>query len=82
MPLRFKNPYFKPAAQAAMEARAANAAPLVDAWLKANPTNRMVTIGELRAALPAIAADLDRATFNQVCHQLGLEIENPGEADA
>lgn len=82
MPLRIQNPYFKPAAQAAREARAAAHAPVIDAWLKTQTSNRIIGMAELKSALPAIAADLDRATMNMIAAQLGLVIDNPEDTDA
>lgn len=82
MPIRLVNPYFKPAAQAAREAKAAAHAPVIDAWLRTQTTNRIITLPELKAALPAIAADLDRLTMNMVAASLNIVIDNPEDADA
>lgn len=72
--LRFKNPY---AGKIGAEAKIATHTPAVQAWLQANPANRVVTLAELRAGLPLIAADLTRPVVNQILQNLGCEIENP-----
>ncbi len=80
--LRIANPYFKPAAQAAREAKAAQHAPAIDAWLRTQTSNRTITLAELKAALPAAAPDLDRQTVNMIATLLGLVIENPEDTEA
>lgn len=54
----------------------------VQAFLTANPGNRYVTLAELRAALPGIAADLTRPVVAEIARQLGIRTENPDAPDA
>lgn len=75
--IRIKNPHWK----SSVQLKAEQHAPAVSAWLQANPTNKVVTMAELRAGLPAIAADLSRAVINAICQQIGAEIENPEDQD-
>ena len=77
--LKFANPYFKTTAQANAEAKAAADAPIIDAWLKTQVNNRVITLNEIKTALPAIAADLDRLTFNIIARQLGLVYEDASD---
>lgn len=65
------NPAWKSAAQQKAEQHA----PAVRAWLDANPQNRQVSLAELRAALPAIAADLSRPVVNQIAVIIGAQVE-------
>lgn len=69
------NPNWKSASQT----KAATHAPAVAAFLAANPTMRMVSLAELKAGLPAIADDLNRAVVNQIAKLLAIETESPGE---
>jgi hypothetical protein len=78
MAVRLVNPFWKSAAQQKAEQHA----PAVQAWLQANAGNRLVTLAELKAGLPAAAPDLSRAVFNQICAQLGVVIDNPDDTDA
>lgn len=71
--IRFINPYFK----SPLENKVALRKPEVDTWLKTQPANRVITIDELRTALPLAAADLTRGVVNQICKELGATIENP-----
>ena len=75
--LKFQNPYFKAAGQKLKEDNAAKDAPLIDAWLQTQTDQRTVTLADIKAALPAIAADLDRETVNMIAETLGLTILNP-----
>lgn len=73
--IRFANPYFV----SPVQAKANQHAPAVIAWLQA-PTqaaNKVITLAELRAGLPAIAADLTRQVVNQITAMIGATIENP-----
>lgn len=76
--MKFKNPYALPAGVAG---KVAQHAPAVEAWLRAQVNNKVVTLAELRAGLPSIGADLSRPVVNQILQDLGIEIENP-EDDA
>lgn len=78
MPVKVRNPY----AVSPVLAKAAQHGPAIDAWLKANTGNKLVGLAELRAALPAVAPDLSREVFNQVCANLGLTITNPDDTEA
>ncbi len=80
MPIRFRNPNFR----TPIEAKATQHAPAVAAWLAlpAQASNRMITLNELRAGLPVIAADLNRETFNQIASILDLSIEDPSDNQA
>ena len=71
--LKFSNPYFKSAVEVASDALA----PQVNAWLKTQVANKTITLAELRAGLPAIAAQLDRQTVNQIAADLNLFVQNP-----
>lgn len=71
MALKIINPNWK----SAVEKKAEQHAPAVGAWLQANAANRYIGLAELRAGLPAIAADLSRAVVNQICVELGLAVE-------
>lgn len=76
--LKFINPHFKTPVQL----RAEQHAPAVVAWLQAQSGNRVITMAELRAGLPAIAADLSRQVVNQICANIGVTVENPEDGDA
>lgn len=78
MPFKIINPAWKSATQIKAEQHA----PAVLAWLQANPNSKAVTILELRAALPAIAADLTRQVVNQIAQIIGAEVEGADSADA
>jgi hypothetical protein len=70
MAFQLLNPNWK----SAIQQKAETHAPAVSAWLAANPGNRYVGLNELRAGLPAIAADLTRPVVNHICSILGLEV--------
>lgn len=74
------NPYFR----TALEFKVAQHKPAVDAWLKlpAQAAQRIITLAELRAGLPLIAADLTRPVVNQIMQELGVKIKNPEDAEA
>lgn len=76
--MKFQNPFFKSAAQKRVEQHQA----AVVAWLTAEADNRVITLAELRAGLPAIAADLSREVVNQICANIGAEIEDPSDTQA
>lgn len=78
MALKFNNPYAKTPAEVTAEQHAA----AVDAYLKANPQNKVVTLNEIKTALPAIAGDLNRVVINIIMAKLGIEIVNPTDNDA
>lgn len=71
MGYRIKNPAWKSQVQQKAEA----CAPAVAAFLAANPGIETVTLAELRAGLPGIAADLSRRVVNQIVDILGLTVE-------
>lgn len=71
--LQIKNPYFKSTAEKKAEQHAA----ALDAWLKTVPNKETVSIADLKAQFPAIAADLSREMVNEACQRLGLVIMNP-----
>ena len=71
MVFKIVNPNWKSATQT----KAESLAPQVSAWLQANPANQFVGLAELRAGLPAIAADLTRPVVNQICAILDLQIQ-------
>ena len=75
--LKFKNPYFKAAGQKGKETNVAKNAPLIDAWLKTKTDQNVITLAEIKAALPAIAGELDRESANMISQALGLGILNP-----
>lgn len=75
--LKFQNPYFKRAGQKVKEDNAVKNAPLIDAWMQTQTNQKVITLAEIKAALPAIAAELDRETVNMVGNNLGLVILNP-----
>ena len=70
MAFQIENPNWK----SAIQQKAETHAPAVAAWLAANSANRYVGLAELRAGLPAIAADLTRTVVNQICQNLGLAV--------
>lgn len=70
--MKFENPFFR----SAVEIKVDTHTPTVVAWLESQSSNRMITLAELRAGLPAIAADLTRQVVNQICHDIGAHIEN------
>ncbi len=74
--LKFANPRFKPVAQKTKEDNAAKDAPLVDAWLLTQTDQKVITLADIKAGLPAIAADLDRETINMIAQQLGMKCLN------
>lgn len=76
--IRFQNPYFKTPTQL----KVAQHAPAVVAWLQSQSSNRVITLAELRAGLPDIAGDLSRAVVNQICQDIGAEIENQEDDQA
>lgn len=76
--MRFQNPFFKTPVEVKVQAHK----PAVVAWLQAQATNRVITMAELRAGLPDIAADLTRAVVNQICADIGAEIDNPQDETA
>lgn len=78
MTFRLINPAFKTVAQQKAEQHA----PAVLAWLQANAGNHFVTLAELRAGLPAIAADLTRPVVNEICRINGIEIDDPADTAA
>lgn len=65
--MKFANPYFKSNAQKKVEQNQS----AVSAWMAANAGNRVVSIAELRAGLPAIAADLGIDVVQQICQNIG-----------
>jgi len=78
MALKITNPNWK----SPVEQKAATHAPAVSAWLAANAANRYIGIAELRAGLPAIAADLTRPVINNICSILALEIQGADDPTA
>lgn len=78
MALRLTNPHWKSAVQSKAETHA----PAVSAWLLANAANRYIGMVELRAGLPAIAADLTREVVNQICFILKLEVSGADDQGA
>ena len=77
--LKFRNPYFKPAAQAAREASAAALAPQIDTWLKTQTNNKVITLAELKTGVPTIPANIDRETLNMIVELLNITLENPDD---
>lgn len=73
MALKIINPFWRSPAEKAAEL----AGPDVVAWLKANASDRVVTIAELKAGLPVHAAALNRAVVNIICTENGIRMENP-----
>lgn len=76
--LRIKNPFFVTPDQAT----ATRHKPAVLAWMQGQTTNKIITMAELRAALPAIAGELTRTVVNQICADIGADIENPEDGQA
>lgn len=70
--LKFYNPNYV----TAVETKAQQHRAAVDAWLKlpAQAAQQVITLAELRAGLPAIAADLTRLVFNEIASSLRLEV--------
>lgn len=64
-----------PAWKSNVQKKAEQHAPAVLAWLQANDSNRVVTIAELKAGIPAAAADLNRAVVNQIAVIIGAQVE-------
>ena len=79
--LKFRNPYFKPVAQAAREASAAALAPQIDAWLKTQTVNKVITLAELKTGVPTIPANIDRETLNMIAAMLSVALDNPEDQD-
>lgn len=76
--LQIKNPYFKTNTEKKAEQHAA----ALDTWLKTQVNKPVITIADLKAAFPAIAADLSREMVNEACARLGLTILNPEDNEA
>lgn len=76
--MKFINPHFKSTTQK----RVAQHQPAVDAWLTAQTDNRVITLAELRAGLPAIAGELSREVVNQICANIGAEVVDPEDAQS
>lgn len=70
MAFEIENPHWKSAVQQKAETHT----PAVAAWLAANAGNRFINLAELRAGLPAIAADLTRPVVNQICANLKIVV--------
>lgn len=79
--MKFRNPWFVPPVSAD-EAKRAAMAPAVKAWLQTQTGNKLVSLAELRAGLPALAADLTRPMVNQILADLGIVIDNPDDQSA
>lgn len=79
--IRIANPFFRTNAQRSRETNAAKNAPLIDAWMRTQSSNKVVSLGEIKAGIPAIAAELDRETMNMIVQQLGLVVVNPEDTD-
>ena len=79
--LKFRIPYFKPAAQAAREANVAALAPQIDAWLKTQTVNKVITLAELKTGVPTIPANIDRETLNMIAAMLSVALDNPEDQD-
>lgn len=75
--LQLANPHYKPTDKKGKATNAAKNAPLVDAWLQTQTGQKVITLAEIKAALPAIAAELDRESANMISQALGLVILNP-----
>lgn len=75
--IRFLNPYFKTATQT----KVAQHKPAIDAWMKLQVGDRVITIAQLKTAFPAIAADLNRVTVNQLMEEIGAVAENPDDPE-
>ena len=78
MPMKFLNPWCVPPVKADANLHG----PAVRAWLQGQPGNRIITLTELRAGMPAIAAALTRPVVNQICADLGAAVEDPSDAQA
>ena len=78
MAFKIENPNWK----SATRQKAEKHAPTVANWLQANAANRYFSIAELRAGLPAIAADLSRQVINEICNILGLNVEGADDQTA
>lgn len=76
--MKFQNPFFKSAAEKKVEQHQA----AVVAWLTAQAANKVITLAELRAGLPAISADLSRVVVNQICQNIGAQILDPEDTEA
>lgn len=76
--MKFRNPW----ATNPVEAKANQHQPAVVAWLQANPGNKVVTLAELRAGLPAIAADLTRPVVNHILQNIGAEVDDNADQAA
>ena len=71
-----------PAWKSAVQKKAEKHAPVVKTWLEQNADNRLVTLAELRAGLPAIAGDLSRAVVNQIASIIGAQVEGADDPEA
>ena len=73
--MKFRNPHFKSLA----EQKIALHLPAVVAWLQAQAGNKIITLNELRAGLPDIAADLTRQVVNGILANIGAEVIDPDD---
>lgn len=71
-----------PAWKSPVQQKAELHAPAVRAWLYANADKPAVTLGQLRAGLPAIAGDLSRLVVNQICAQEGFVVQGAEDTGA
>lgn len=77
--LKFQNPYYQAPTEKSLDDNVNKHAPAIDAWLKAQSGQKVVTLADIKAALPAVAADLDRVTVNVIMDRLGVPILNPDD---
>lgn len=77
MGFRIVNPTWK----SSVQKKAEQHAPAVLAWLQDNQDKRTVSVTDLRAGLPDIAADLSRAVVNQIAGIIGAGVEGADEAE-
>ena len=76
--MKFRNPHFV----SPIEKKIAQHQPAVVAWLQAELNNRIITMAELRAGLPDIAADLTRPVVNGILANIGAEVIDPEDHQA
>lgn len=78
MPLKIRNPFYLSPDMATAQAHGA----AVRQFMEGRTGDKLVTLAELRAGLPAIAAQLTRPVVNQICADNGWQIDNPEDGQA
>jgi hypothetical protein len=68
--VKIRNPAFVPPAQAFINARKAE----IDAWIRAQP-REFVTLAELKAQFPALAAQLSDGMVHEIAKALSITVD-------